>query len=351
MDSEAATKKTGKKKKAHKGLLITAGILLILLALLFAMYPLISNHINEKNKSLVITEYEEAIESFDDAELDRMIQEARDYNETLVPGATGEEEAATFTKEYLEMSAESYYDILDVYGDGMMGYIEIPVIDVYLPVYHGTDEGVLQSGIGHILGTSFPVGGESTHSVLSGHSGMAQERMFSDLDDMQVGDLFYIHILTETFAYRVREIVTVLPEEANTLITISRGEDLVTLMTCTPFGVNTHRLLVTGERIPYEEAQEIEAAGTAVEPKVTKWTSEYLKGVLIGLGVALAIIIVFLCVRAYQNRKKAKANASAPEAKNLPAPINAESKEDGSQPEKAPDTTEHDGGKGGGSHE
>ena len=167
-----------------------------------------------------------------------------------------------------------------------MCYIDIPKINVYLPVQHGTDADTLERAVGHVVGTSLPVGGSSTHAVLSAHSGMASSKLFSDIDQLAVGDMFYIHVLGEVLAYKVDAIHTVLPTDTS-LLQIADGKDLVTLVTCTPFGVNTHRLLVRGHRVPYVPEQEATAA--AEKPAASSWTQHYLTGLGIGLGaVAVA---------------------------------------------------------------
>ena len=175
-----------------------------------------------------------------------------------------------------------------------------------LPIYHGTGTDSLERGIGHLLGSSLPVGGENTHAVLTGHSGMASQRMFSDLTLLEAGDFFYLEVLDETLAYEVTQIHTVLPHETQHL-GVREGEDLCTLITCTPFGVNTHRLLVTGHRIPYEHAQEIqeEAEEKPQDTTVSDWEEQYLLGVAIGLLAVLpGALLMALCI--LRKRRKAK---------------------------------------------
>ena len=183
------------------------------------------------------------------------------YNESLLP--------IRYDREALHAAAESYNELLNLHGSGLMGYVEIPKIDVNLPIYHGTSEEVLQKGIGHLVGSSLPIGGEGFHSVLTGHSGLAGAKLFSDLDQLVPGDTFFLHILGETLAYEVTEINTVLPYETELLLAVP-GEDLCTLVTCTPYGVNSHRLLVRGSRVPYEKAME-EALETPKETVRSTW--------------------------------------------------------------------------------
>lgn len=181
-----------------------------------------------------------------------------------------------------------------------MGYVVIPKISVNLPIYHGTENDSLDRGIGHLLGSSLPVGGESTHSILSGHSGMASQKMFTDLEQLVVGDVFYLHVLNETLAHQVVEINTVLPYDTS-LLGIVPGEDLCTLVTCTPYGVNTHRLLVRGSRIPYDEAKAILESKDMEEPTCSSWEQKYLLGIAWGVLAALGLgLVIFSGVHIYR---------------------------------------------------
>lgn len=193
----------------------------------------------------------------------------------------------------------------------MMGYIRIPAIEVELPIYHGTSESVLQVGVGHFEGTSLPVGGESTHAVLTGHRGLPSKLLFTDMDKLKKGDVFYIKILGETFAYEIDQILTVLPEDTKAL-SIDSGKDYVTLVTCTPYAVNTHRLLVRGHRIPYEEAIQT-AADITVEAKLP-----FQVKVLIGASILLVVIFIVSCIYAsVQKKKKAGKQKQAGRNKNV----------------------------------
>lgn len=263
-----------------------------LLALGLTLYPVISNYVNQKYASQIHTAYQEVMEQADDSELLKAKELADTYNHTLVPGAT-----AAYSQEGLQAASADYDSQLDVAGNGIMGYVEIPKIQVNLPIYHGTDAEVLDRGVGHLLGSSLPVGGENTHTILSGHSGMASQKMFTDLEQLTQGDVFYLNVLNETLAYQVTEINTVLPYETD-LLGIVPGEDLCTLVTCTPYGINTHRLLVRGSRIPYEEAAVLEEENVSAEPAASTWEAKYLQGLLIGCAAAVGVsAIVFLVVR------------------------------------------------------
>ena len=259
------------------------------LAFGITLYPLISNIVGERYRSMVESRYDKAVEQLDTMELIAEKERAVAYNKTL-QGGTGN----AFSREALAEAEESYGRLLNVRGDGIMGSIQMPKIGVEPPIYHGTAEETLDKGVGHLLGTSLPVGGIGTHSVLTGHSGLAGTRMFSDLDQLKVGDVFYVRVLDETHAYMILDINTVLPEDTSKL-EIDPQRESVTLVTCTPFGVNTHRLLVRGERIEVGMAERmIEGAEVQEEPVKSTWTQEYLKGIALGclgiLGLTLLIL-------------------------------------------------------------
>ena len=239
--------------------------------------PLVSIHINNKYHSDIETAYTAAIADTDDIELTAQREAAEQYNAMLSGTATITEGGA---------SAPPLAYVQQLTVGGVMAYVDIPKINVYLPVQHGTDADTLERAVGHVVGTSLPVGGSSTHAVLSAHSGMASSKLFSDIDQLTESDVFYIHVLGDTLAYEVDSIHTVLPTDTS-LLQIEDGKDYVTLVTCTPFGVNTHRLLVRGHRVPYVPEQE--APATAEKPVTSSWTQHYLTGLGIGLG-AVAVV-------------------------------------------------------------
>ena len=245
-------------------------------ALGLLLYPLVGELLSEKYHSDVETAYTAAIEDTDDAELTAQRQAAQQYNAMLAN--------ATISGGGASAPPLAYADQLTV--GGVMAYIDIPKINVYLPVQHGTGAETLERSVGHVMGTSLPVGGSSTHAVLSAHSGMASSKLFSDIDQLEKGDTFYIHVLGEVLAYEVDNINTVLPTDTS-LLQIEDGKDLVTLVTCTPFGINTHRLLVRGHRVPYTPEQKASAAEE--KPVASSWTQHYLTGLAIGLG-AVAVV-------------------------------------------------------------
>ena len=246
-------------------------------ALGLMLYPLIGELVSEKYHSDVETTYTAAIADTDEAEIVAQREAAQQYN-AMLSGA------ATITEGGASAPPLAYTEQLMV--GGVMAYVDIPKIGVYLPVQHGTDADTLERAVGHVVGTSLPVGGSNTHAVLSAHSGMASSKLFSDIDQLAEGDTFYIHVLGDTLAYKVDAIHTVLPTDTS-LLQIADGKDLVTLVTCTPFGINTHRLLVRGHRVPYTPEQETTAA--AEKPAASSWTQHYLTGLGIGLGTVAVV--------------------------------------------------------------
>ena len=254
-------------------------------ALGLLLYPLVGEFLSERYHSDVETTYTAAIADTDDAELTAQRETAQQYN-AMLSGA------ATITEGGASAPPLAYTEQLMV--GGVMAYVDIPKINVYLPVQHGTDADTLERAVGHVVGTSLPVGGSSTHAVLSAHSGMASAKLFSDIDQLAEGDIFYIHVLGDTLAYEVDSINTVLPTDTR-LLQIEDGKDLVTLVTCTPFGVNTHRLLVRGHRVPYLPEQEATAAEE--KPAASSWTQHYISGLAVGLGAVAVVGGAYFLVR------------------------------------------------------
>ena len=261
-----------------------------MMALGLTLYPVISNYVNQKYASEIFTAYQEVIAQTDNTVLLQERGKAIAYNQTLIP-RTGSD--GSYTQEALQSASGEYNSMLNLAGDGIMGYIEIPKINVHLPIYHGTGDSSLSKGVGHLLGSSLPVGGESTHSILSGHSGMASQTMFTDLEQLGIGDVFYLYVLGDVLAYQVMEINTVLPSDTS-LLGIWEGEDCCTLVTCTPYGVNTHRLLITGSRIPYEEAEQITVQMDVEDSTGSHWMQYYLRGLEIGLAVVAGFLVAAL---------------------------------------------------------
>lgn len=266
--------------------------IVILFGVAILAYPSLSAYLTEKNASRATTAYDGYVKQAAEEERQRLLQAAQDYNRQLLE-ANGYE--APMTDEAgVPQNLDNYWEVLNIDGIGMMGYIVIPKLGEIITIKHGTSEAVLQEAIGHVENTSLPVGGESTHAALSGHRGLPTASLFTDLDQLVIGDEFYIRVLDQTLAYQVDQILTVLPEETEHLA-IVEGQDYVTLITCTPYGVNSHRLLVRGTRIPYTHTEEFEEIVAAAEENVSplmRLPMQYRH--LLG---GLAIIVAFLFIR------------------------------------------------------
>lgn len=282
------------KKKASK--FITVFLFLLLLAgLSLLLYPTVSNYWNSLHQSRAIASYVERVAEIDNNTYESMWAAAQSYNQTLL----GKSDRYTMT----DAERVQYESLLDITGNGIIGYIEIPEIDCSLPIYHGTDEAVLQIAIGHVEGTSLPVGGESTHCVLSGHRGLPSARLFTDLDKLSEGDIFLIRVLDETLTYEVDQIRIVLPYEINDLA-IEKGKDYCTLVTCTPYGVNSHRLLVRGHRIDNQEAaQSVRVTADALQ----------IEPILVAPVVAIPMLLTLLVVLLLPKHSKKKHGGASDE--------------------------------------
>ena len=285
---------------------VPAAICLLFLAGIAAvLYPLVSNRLYEKDQSQVLAEYDASVEAQNPQTLEAAMQAAQDYNRSLLTSQ------AVLTDPFdpeqtLDPTVEPYASLLNLEGDGMMGYLEIPAISVYLPIYHGTTAAVLEKGVGHLQNTSLPVGGETTHAALTGHTGLSGKRLFTDLSQLQQDDAFYLHILDQTLAYQVRQIEIVKPDQTQ-LLAVEPGQDLVTLITCHPYGVNTHRLLVQGVRISNPQALEQERLREAQSPqRKSVWAQEYQKALLICLMIYLPVLIVILLILRRKKRAATK---------------------------------------------
>lgn len=264
-----------------------ARLLVILLGIGILVYPSFSEYLSELNGSRATASYDDSVLQMEQAHLDDLLAQAQEYNRQLAQVSAGQ--VPQSDADGNPITPESYWDLLNVDSAGMMGYIEIPKLSTTIPIYHGTSEAVLQVGIGHLQNTSLPVGGESTHAALSGHRGLPTRSLFTDLDKMEIGDRFYIKILNETLCYTVDQILTVLPSEMEAL-TIEEGRDYVTLITCTPYGINSHRLLVRGVRTPYDPQQH-QAEKEDVLPLWQRMPMQY-RHMLI--GAAVLVLVLFL---------------------------------------------------------
>ena len=269
------------KKKVVKVVLIVGFII----GLVISLYPLISNMYAKKSQMSVITNYQKEI---DNSNEQRIVQEkdlANTYNRNLNQTVILSD---PFDPNAISMADEKYYEILNFTDDNVMAYIKIPRIDVNLPIYHGTDSEHMLKGVGHLVGTSLPVGGNDTHSVLSAHSGLSSADLFTNLANLDNGDLFYIYVLDEILAYEVDNIKVVKPTETDDL-RIVKGEDYITLVTCTPFGINSHRLLVRGHRVEYNPDKEKQEAKKGNEDV---WFNEYIKSIISGVGIIIAFLVI-----------------------------------------------------------
>lgn len=261
-------------------------VLIFIVGLSLLLYPSLSDYWNSFHQSRAIATYAEAVADLDDADYEKMWQEAEEYNEQL----KNKTNRWTMTEE----EEEEYNRILDVGETGIMGYIEIPEIKVSLPIYHGTDEGVLQIAVGHIPGSSLPIGGMGTHSVVSGHRGLPSAKLFTNLDELKEGDIFMIRVLDETLTYEVDQIRIVEPDDLTSL-EIDPEQDLCTLVTCTPYGVNTHRLLVRGHRIENLNDDSIRVTADAMQ----------VDEMFVSTAVAVPVLVIlFVWVMVHDRKRK-----------------------------------------------
>ena len=263
-------------------------ILIFLVGLSVMLYPTVSDYVNQKNQSRAVASYSEEVENLSDVDYQAYFDAADDYNWRL---------AETPDAFYRPEEVSGYTDTLDVSGTGIMGYITIPKIGVELPVYHGTSDGVLQVAAGHLEGSSLPVGGAGTHAVISAHRGLPSAKLFTNLDELEVGDTFTITVLDRVLTYEVDQISIVLPTETDLLQPVE-GKDYVTLMTCTPYGINTHRLLVRGKRIENAENQKhirVTADALRIEPIIV--------APALAVPMLLVMLVVMLAVPHLRKRK------------------------------------------------
>lgn len=265
-------------------------ILLFLVGLGLLLYPTFSNWWNSFHSSKAINAYSDQVANLDEDEYAEILDAAVAFNASRLVGGT----SFAMTPEQKEV----YPKLLNVGGDGVMGYIEIPSINVSLPIYHGTDESILQVAVGHLDWSSLPIGGESTHSVLSGHRGLPSARLFTDLDDLREGDLFMIRVLGELMTYEVDQILIVDPTDTDSL-KVGKGKDLCTLVTCTPYGINTHRLLVRGHRVentPETELVRITANAVPLDPMIV--------AVIVAVPLMIFAVILLISGSKWSNRRK-----------------------------------------------
>ena len=265
--------------------------LMFLLGFAILIYPTVSNQWNTYRQNQLISSYEELIGKMAEEDFTKEWEKANAFNDTIIHNNIFGD---VFGENGDDIKNTEYWQILNVGNDGVMGYVSIPKINVKLSIYHGTADDVLQTGIGHLNGTKLPIGGESTHSVLAAHRGLPSARLFTDIDQLERGDMFYIHVSDETLAYQVDQILDMVDKDDNETLQkalqIEEGQDYVTLFTCTPYGVNSHRLLVRGTRVPYNGEEEIES--TAAESMLKSIQNYYMIYLILGLSVTLLVILL-----------------------------------------------------------
>ena len=281
-----------KTSKLMIGIIFLAGLSLLL-------YPFVANQWNNYRQKQLISSYEQTVsqkEASNGIDYDAELKKAEAYNEALLPSILPDSFAIADASE----EDQTYMNTLNIAGDEMMGIVEIPKIDIKLPIYHTTEEDVLKQAAGHLEGSSLPIGGKSTHAVISAHRGLPSASLFTDLDQLKKGDHFLIHVLNKTLCYEVDKISVVKPEETSALA-VEEGEDLVTLLTCTPYGVNTERLLVRGHRVPYEEQK---VADEKTPLSGISLHTNYLLWVIIGLVITtIFILMLYLKEKKLQKKK------------------------------------------------
>ena len=281
-------------KKKIPGILF--GIL-FLIGFGILIYPTAADQWNTYRQSRLISSYEAAVEKMEPEDFSLQWEKARAFNDSFsINNIYGD----IFGSEEQELTDTAYWQVLNVGGDGVMGYLSIPKIHVRLSIYHGVEEEVLQTGVGHLNGTKLPIGGEGTHSVLAAHRGLPSARLFTDIDQLEKGDLFYIHMLDQVLAYQVDQILDMVDKDDTAVLEealqIQEGKDLVTLFTCTPYGVNSHRLLVRGTRVPYTGQEDI--AATPAETMLEAVQNYYMLYLILGISVTLlGILLLRLLMR------------------------------------------------------
>lgn len=261
------------------------------------IYPTAADQWNTYRQSRLISSYEAAVEKMEPEDFSLQWEKARAFNDSF---STNNIYGDIFDSDEQNLTDTPYWKVLNVGGDGVMGYLSIPKIHVRLSIYHGVEEEVLQTGVGHLNGTKLPIGEEGTHSVLAAHRGLPSARLFTDIDQLEKGDFFYIHVLDQVLAYQVDQILDMVDKDDTAALEealqIQEGKDLVTLFTCTPYGVNSHRLLVRGTRVPYTGQEDI--AATPAETMLEAVQNYYMLYLILGISVSLlGILLLRLLMR------------------------------------------------------
>lgn len=277
--------------------------ILFLIGFGILIYPTVSDQWNTYRQNQLISSYESQVSDLTEEDFTDEWKKAEAFNSNLTQNNLYGD---VFGEDEKDIRTTEYWKVLNVAGDGVMGYLSIPKINIKLAVYHGTADDVLQTGVGHLNGTKLPIGGESTHSVLAAHRGLPSARLFTDIDQMKKGDMFYIHVLDEILAYQVDEILDMVDkddrETLDKALQIEQGKDQVTLFTCTPYGVNSHRLLVRGTRVPYNGEEEVET--TVVDSMLKSVQNYYMLYLILGLSVTLLIILLMRFIFKVKDRKR-----------------------------------------------
>ena len=267
------------------------------------IYPTAADQWNTYRQSRLISSYEAAVEKMEPEDFSLQWEKARAFNDSF---STNSIYGDIFDSDEQNLTDTPYWKVLNVGGDGVMGYLSIPKIHVRLSIYHGVEEEVLQTGVGHLNGTKLPIGGEGTHSVLAAHRGLPSARLFTDIDQMEKGDFFYIHVLDQVLAYQVDQILDMVDKDDTAALEealqIQEGKDLVTLFTCTPYGVNSHRLLVRGTRVPYTGQEDI--AATPAETMLEAVQNYYMLYLILGISVTLLGILLLRVILRPGKREK-----------------------------------------------
>lgn len=290
-------------KTLKKIIIAIFGVLVLSVGLALVCYPFISNYLMSKNHDSEIAAQAEAVNMADSDTLDEMFAQAEIYNKNLMGNVILTD---PFDPGFQSENNAEYESLLNINNDSIMASVEIPRINVKLPIYHGTSQDTLLNGLGHLQKTSLPIGGKGSHAVITGHTGLSTARLFTDLDKLEKGDVFYIYVLNRSLAYQIDQIKVVDPTDTSDL-RIDSDEDYVTLVTCTPYGVNSHRLLVRGTRIPYEEA---ETLVEVMSPSESTWMLEYKNALIIGAIALVAVIIVFILIKLLISKYKKNKNKS-----------------------------------------
>lgn len=289
-----------------KILLRILATILVIISVCLICYPFISNYLMSLNQDSEILAYQEEVKNVDKSLKEDEYLKARRYNDSFFSKVVITD---PFDPNFNLPKDEEYEKILNFGKYGIMGTLEIPTINVKLPIYHGTSEDVLARGVGHLQNTSLPIGGKGSHSVLTGHTGLSTARLFTDINQLEVGDLFFTNVLNDKRAYEVCKVYVIEPNDTDSLM-VYPNKDYVSLITCTPYGINTHRLIVRGKRVPYNEEVYQELINSQ-KPIESTWMKEYRRALMTGGIILIVILIVFVCIRKILNKRRKKSEINS----------------------------------------